>query len=197
MYKLGITGGMGSGKSTAAHFFSMKGVTIFDADEEAKTFLHSNISIQNKIIDLFGSSMSTDNKFDLTKFSDIIFSNVSNQKIINRIIWPEIYLLMNSAANHAEQKGTNLFVVDAALLFEAGYIKFFNSILLITASKHIRIKRACKRNNIPKGQIEKRMSLQMPESKKKQLAHYTIENDGNLQEFYNNLKIFYNNLKIV
>ena len=110
---------------------------------------------------------------------------------MKRLLAILILFLSFDNISHAEE------IVQLPKDTASGYTKFFNAILLITASKHIRIKRTCKRNNIPKGQIEKRMSLQMPESKKKQLAHYTIENDGNLQELYNNLKKIYTNLKIV
>ncbi len=87
-------------------------------------------------------------------------------------------------------------MVDAALLFEAGYTDFFNSILLITANQSIRIKRIRLRKNIPEDQIEKRMSLQMPESEKQKLAQNTIKNNVDVQELYMKLEQFYNNLNV-
>ena len=126
MYKLGITGGIGSGKSTAADFFLRKGAVVFDADLEAKHHILKTESLHKLIIHNFGSQITTDDHLDLNKLSDIVFSSFNNQKILNEIVWPEVSLLINNAANKVEGKGIKLFIVDAALLFEAGFTEFFN-----------------------------------------------------------------------
>ena len=196
MYKLGITGGIGSGKSTAAEFFMRKGAVVFDADVEAKHHIQKTESVQKLIINNFGSQITTDNHLDLNKLSKIAFSSDKNQKILNGIVWPEVSFLMYNAAYKAENKCVKLFIVDAALLLEAGYTDFFNSILLITARKSIRIQRIRLRKNIPEEQIEKRMALQMPESEKKKLAQTIIDNNEDVQELYIKLDKFYNKLNI-
>ena len=141
MFTLGITGGMGSGKSTAAHYFRCKGAKIFDADEEAKRHLLSHIDLQNRIIDTFGLHVTNNNKLDLIKLSEHIFSRKQYQDAMNKIIWPEVYSLIKSAAEKEILNNTELFVVDAALLFEAGYAEYFDSILFISTPKPIRIQR--------------------------------------------------------
>ena len=191
MYKLGITGGMGSGKSTATLFFKQKGAEIFDADKEAKNHLLKTIYLQHLVIRAFGSQVTTDNQLDLIKLSNFVFSSKKYQKKLNEIVWPEVSLLISNTAVRAEREGKKLFVVDAALLFEAGYTDSFNSILLITAHQSIRTKRILLRNSIPKSQIEKRMALQMPESEKQELAQTTIENNGNIQDLYLKLEQFH------
>jgi len=197
MYKLGITGGIGSGKSTAAKFFMQKGAMVFDADAEAKNYIQETESLQKLIIHNFGSQVTTNHHLDLNKLSNIVFSSDKNQKILNGLVWPEVSILMNNAANKAESKGKKIFIVDAALLFEAGFIAFFNSILLITAKKSVRYKRILLRKNIPENQIEKRMILQMSDSQKKKLAHTTIENNGDIPEFYTKLEHFLEILHII
>ena len=194
MYKLGITGGMGSGKSTAADYFLKKGAIVFDADEEAKKYLLSHIDLQNRIIDQFGAPVTKENRLDLLKLSEHVFSSKDYQLTLNRIIWPEVYNLIKSAAEKAELSGSDLFIVDAALLLEADYTDFLNSILLITARKSIRIKRIQLRKNIPDNQIEKRMALQMPESEKQQRAHTIIANNVNLHELHLQLEKFWKKL---
>ena len=196
MFKLGITGGMGSGKSTAAHYFKRKGATIFDADEEAKRHLLSHVDLQNRIIDTFGIQVTQGSNLDLLKLSEYVFSHKQYHDTLNKIIWPEVYALIKSASEKATCNNTDLFVVDAALLLEAGYTDFFNSILLITAQKSMRIQRIRLRKNIPEEQIEKRMALQMPESEKKKLAQTIIENNEDVQELYMKLDKFYNKLYI-
>ena len=196
MFKLGITGGMGSGKSTATHYFQRKGAIIFDADEEAKQYLLSNIDLQNRIIDTFGVQVTQGGNLDLSKLAEYVFSRKQYQDALNKIIWPEVYAIIQSAAEKASHNDTDLFVVDAALIFEAGYTNFFNSILLITAHQSIRINRLLLRKNIPRNQIEKRMALQMPESEKKKLSKTTIENNEGIKELYMKLEKFYNNLNV-
>ena len=172
MYKLGITGGIGSGKSTASAFFRKKGVFVIDADSEAKNLFTKNNNLTQRIIATFGSLVTTNNQLDLKRLSELVFSSKLLQNQLNEIIWPEVSQLMIEAAQKAEIEGFKLFIVDAALLLEAGFIKFFNSILLITADKSTRIERILNRKNIPEDQIEKRMALQMPESKKKEIGEY-------------------------
>ena len=196
MYKLGITGGIGSGKSTAAEFFMRKGAVVFDADVEAKHHIQKTESVQKLIINNFGSQITTDNHLDLNKLSKIAFSSDKNQKILNGIVWPEVSLLMYNAAYKAENKCVKLFIVDAALLLEARFTEFFNSILLITAEESVRYNRILLRENIPEDQIEKRMAFQMPESQKKKLAHTTIENNGDVPELYTKLELFWGKLNI-
>ena len=196
MYKLGITGGMGSGKSTAADFLLQKGAIVFDADEEAKKHLLSHLELQNRIIDIFGAPVIRENRLDLLRLSEHVFSSKDRQSSLNSIIWPEVYTLIVSASEKAELDRSNLFVVDAALLLEADYTDFFNSILLITAKKSIRVKRIQLRQNIPEDQIEKRMVLQMSESEKQKKTHSIIENNGNLQNLHLQLELFLKKLNI-
>ena len=196
MYKLGITGGIGSGKSTASAFFRKKGVFVIDADSEAKNLFTKNNNLTQRIITTFGPQVTTNNQLDLKRLSELVFSSKSLQNQLNKIIWPEVAQLMIESAQKAEIEGLKLFIVDAALLLEAGFIEFFNSILLITAYKPIRIERILNRKNIPEDQIEKRIALQMPESKKKKLANTTIENNGTLSELNEKLENYWESLKI-
>ena len=196
MYKLGITGGIGSGKSTASEFFEKKGAFIFDADSEAKNLLTNNSNLSQRIIATFGSQVTTKKQLDLKRLSALVFSSRSLQNKLNNIVWPEVLGVMIDAAEKAENNGITLFIVDAALLIEAGFNDFFNSILLITADKSMRLNRILLRKNIPENQIEKRMALQMPESEKQKQAQTTIKNNGNMQELHTQLELFWKKLNI-
>ena len=196
MYKLGITGGIGSGKSTASEFFEKKGAFIFDADSEAKNLLANNSNLSQRIIATFGSQVTTKKQLDLKQLSVLVFSSKSLQDKLNKIVWPEVSSVMIDAAEKAQNDGVILFIVDAALLIEAGFNDFFNSILLITADKSMRLNRILLRKNIPENQIEKRMALQMPESEKQKQAQTTIMNNGNMQELHTQLELFWKQLNI-
>ena len=196
MYKLGITGGIGSGKSTASKYFKKKGAFIFDADSEAKNLFTNNSNLSQRIIATFGSQVTTKKQLDLKRLSALVFSSRSLQNKLNNIVWPEVSSVMIDAAEKAENSGITLFIVDAALLIEAGFNDFFNSILLITADKSMRYNRILLRKNIPENQIEKRMALQMPESEKQKQAQTTIKNNGNMQELHTQLELFWKKLNI-
>ena len=135
MYKLGITGGIGSGKTTASLFFEEKGAKIFNADKEAKNHLKKTVTLQHRIIDSFGKNVVDNNKLSLKKLAEISFSNKLNQQILNGIMWPEVYLLIDSAINKAKSKNTKIFILDAAMLFEAKIDNMLDSVLLITANQ--------------------------------------------------------------
>ena len=196
MYKLGITGGIGSGKTTAANFFRKIGAFVFDADVEAKNHLQNTISLQHKIISASGNKVTTNNKLDLRKLAETAFATPIDQKILNGLIWPEIYLIKEKALSKAVNLDKKLFVVDAALLLEADAMDFYDKTLLITAEKPIRMHRATLRKNISVQQIEKRMALQMAESEKRKLVDFIIENNGSISELIKNLEIFYKSLKL-
>ena len=154
------------------------------------------MELQNRIIDIFGAPVIRENRLDLLRLSEHVFSSKDRQSSLNSIIWPEVYTLIVSASEKAELDKSDLFVVDAALLLEADYTDFFNSILLITAKKSIRVKRIQLRQNIPEDQIEKRMVLQMSESEKQKKTHFIIENNGNLQNLHLQLELFLKTLNI-
>ena len=197
MYKLGITGGIGSGKTTASEYIKSKNssVYVFNADKESKQNLKKSLSLQHKLINAFGSAVTENNKLDIKKLADIAFSDKINQKILNGIMWSEIFIIINNRMQECLENKVGLFVVDAAMIFEAKLENLFDSILLITANKEIRLKRAIKRHNISLEQIKNRMSLQLSETKKNSLAQHIIKNNTDIKNLYKNLDVFVENLK--
>lgn len=198
MHKLGITGGISSGKSTAAKYLKnkYKNIYIFNADRESKKHLKSSHGLQKKIINTFGQSITKNNKIDLGLLANKAFSNQTNHKILNGIIWPEIFVLITNKYEEIKETEKKVFIVDAALIFEANFHSFFDNTLLITATKDLRIKRAVKRRNIPLESIQNRISLQLSDNKKKNLANFTITNNGSKDSFLKRLDKIYNNLII-
>ena len=198
MYKLAITGGIGSGKTTASEYIekNYKSVYVFNADKESKSNLKKSLSLQHKLINVFGAEITENNKLDIKKLADVAFSDKINQEILNGIMWSEIFIIINNRIEECNKKKISLFIVDAAMIFEAKIEHLFDSILLITADKKIRLKRATKRHNISLEQIKTRMSLQLSESKKNKLANYVIKNNGNISNLYKNLDTFYSSLNL-
>tara|TARA_Y100001970_G_C13805780_1_gene637396 strand:- start:10 stop:600 length:591 start_codon:yes stop_codon:yes gene_type:complete len=191
MYKLGITGGIGSGKSTAASFFKSKGAFIVDADEEAKKLIIKSDQLQTSIIYEFGENVTHHGRLDLQLLSQIAFSSPARQQRLNSLVWPSVDDLIKLKEVEARKGKITLFIVDAALLLEAGFETFFDSILLITADSAIRKQRVALRKNIPEKQIEQRMALQMPESEKEKRADYIIRNNENRKVLREKLDSYY------
>tara|TARA_Y100001970_G_C14121279_1_gene796443 strand:+ start:417 stop:1007 length:591 start_codon:yes stop_codon:yes gene_type:complete len=194
LYKLGITGGIGSGKSIVCNYLSNKGASVFDSDKESKELLLHNNSLQKKIINTFGSHVTYNNELDFSKLASYVFQKKSLQKKLNSIIWPKVFELIKIAAIKEKKNQTKLFIVEAALLIEANYNDYFDSILLITASEPTRIKRVLKRNNIPEEQIQQRIKLQMSDEEKKLYAQNIIDNNGSFENLYQKINIFYEGL---
>ena len=198
MYKLGITGGIGSGKTSASDFLlkNFKSVYVFNADKESKRHLKNSLSLQHRLINKFGADITTNNKLNIQKLAEIAFSNKINQEILNGLMWSEVFILINNKIEECKNSNISLFIVDAAMIFEAKLEHMFDSTLLITADKEIRLKRAIKRHNISLEQIKSRMSLQLSEAKKKKLADYTINNNSIVDKLQDNLKKFYEELEL-
>ena len=195
MIKLGITGGIASGKTLSSNFFKERGAYIFNADKESKKHLKSSITLQKKISDIFGKKILRENKINFNQLADIAFSNKVNNSILNGIMWPEVYLIINNTYNKIKNKKKhNIFIVDAALIFEANYTSFFDYTLLITAPEKIRLDRAVNRRNISLENIQNRISLQMSENSKKKLADHVIINDSSIESLNKKLEKFYKNL---
>ena len=192
MIKIGITGGIASGKTTASIYFKNKGdAFIFHADKESKRYLKKSRNLQKKIIHIFGNEVAINNKLDFELLAKKAFSDSINHKILNGIMWPEIYILINNAYNEQKDKGCKFFVVDAAVIFEANFQSFFDKIILITAKKDLRIERAIKRNNLPLESIQNRISLQMSDNMKKKISDYIIINNKSELNLKNRINKIY------
>ena len=180
MLKISITGGISSGKTTVTEYLNRnKNVFIFNADKESKRHLKSSISIQKKLIHLFSKEA---------------FSNSTNHKILNGILGPEVYILINNAFEYAKKNNYKLFIVDAALIFEANFSSFFDKNILLITNKDKRIKRAIKRSNIPLESIQNRMRLQMSDNKKKKLSDIIIHNNADIKSLYKKIDKLYEKL---
>ena len=195
MLKISITGGISSGKTTVTEYLNRnKNIFIFNADKESKRHLKSSISIQKKLIHIFSDKIIKNKKIDFNLLAKEAFSNSTNHKILNGILWPEVYILINNAFEYAKKNNYKLFIVDAALIFEANFSSFFDKNILIITKKDKRIKRAIKRSNISLESIQNRMRLQMSDNKKKKLSDITIHNNDDIKSLYKKIDNLYEKL---
>lgn len=176
MIKLGITGGIGSGKTVVSEIFRVMDIPVFDADTEAKKLNDTSSVVRGKLTSHFGEDLYSDGILDKKKFAQIIFSSEENTRIANSIIHPELAKEYNKWADaHMHHPFT---VIDAALLLEAGYNRFVDKVITVLSPENLRVERVQKRDNLSLEQIEARMSKQMSNEEKIRLSDFLIYNDN-------------------
>jgi dephospho-CoA kinase len=170
---IGLTGGIGSGKSSIAKHIESLGIPVYIADTEAKKILDT-ADVIAKVIALFGNDILENGKIDRKKIAALVFQDAEKLKKYNAIIHPEVYLhFQNWVKQHNNYP---LVVKEAAILFESGSYKDCDKIILVTAPKENRIQRVMKRDAVTREAVEQRMSHQWDDETKKSMSDFVIEN---------------------
>ena len=193
MLKVGLTGGIGSGKSTASAYLKKFGSYIFDADYEAKKILENNEQVQADIVEEFGSDvLDGDGNIEKKKLARVAFQDEDHQLILNSIIHPHVFAELDKQFEKISKSDKyDCFTVDGALLLESGMDQHLDLILLIASLLKYRFERALKRGTLTRDDILRRIELQWTDEEKSEMADYTIHNNGTQEELEEKLKIFY------
>ena len=193
MLKVGLTGGIGSGKSTASSILANLGSYIFDADTEAKIILSNNEEIQNNIIKDFGNDiLDHDGLIDKKKLATVAFQDEEHQIILNSIIHPFVFRALDNQFDKISNQNKHVsFIVDGALIFESGMDQHLDLVLLIASSLKFRIERALNRGTLSREDIILRNKLQWTDEDKATSADYTIYNNGTEKELKDKIKKFH------
>lgn len=191
MLRVGLTGGIGSGKSTASNFFELFGSFVINADEEAKKILSSNETVQHELISEFGTDIiDVSGEINKAKLAKVAFQDEDQQQRLNSVIHPYIYNSIDDHFNDILKDGKfDIFIVDGALIFESGYDVHMDYIVVVTALLKNRMERALARQTLSREEILKRIELQWPEEEKVNLADFVIHNDGSEEDLKNSVKI--------
>ena len=180
MLKVGLTGGLGSGKSTASKFFNSLGAYILDADSTAKNLIEKSEDVKNELIKEFGTDiMDANSNVDKTKLARVAFQDEEHQQRLSYVVHPHIHNAIDKCFNEIhDQNNYKLFIVDAALIYESGYDAHLDYVIVVTAQLKHRMERALNRNTLSRDEILKRIDFQWPEEEKTSLADFVIHNDG-------------------
>jgi dephospho-CoA kinase len=180
MLKIGLTGGLGCGKSTAGIVLAELGAYIFDADNEAKTMISKNLTVQSELIAEFGTDiMGPGNVIDLKKLGRIALQDEDHQLRLNLVVHPYIYDLIDEQFDKISAKNKHtMFIVDGALIYESGYDQHLDYVIVVTALMKNRMERAMGRRTLTREQILQRIELQWTEEEKTGLADFVIHNDS-------------------
>lgn len=173
--KIGITGGIGSGKSVVSKLLQLMGVPVYIADVESKRFTETDPDIRAALISLLGDEVYQDGKLNRPLLASYIFGNKDNLTMVNGIIHPRI---KDDFRRWAQSHSSYPIVgIEAAILIEAGFTEDVDQVVLVYAPQEIRLRRAVSRDACAAEQIQQRMRNQMPDEDKMAFAHHIIYND--------------------
>lgn len=173
--KIGITGGIGSGKSVVSHLLEMKGIPVYDSDKESKRIVNYNETIRMKLIELLGEEIYNGKDLNKKLLASFIFGNPDHLKVVNSIIHPAVKIdFLQWAKTH---ESSAIIGFESAILIEAGFTQTMDYIVSVQAPMEIRIKRVAMRDRSPLSLIEKRINSQMNDEEKCRLSDFIIIND--------------------
>lgn len=171
-YILGITGGIGSGKTTITKYIESLGIPVYIADDEAKKLLDTPEVIK-ELTDTFSENILENNLVDKKKLATFVFGNKDNLKKLNEIVHPRV---REHFINWVKQTNSEIVVKEAAILFESGAYKDCDFTILVTTPEDVRVERVIKRDNCSKDDVLKRIRSQWSDEDKAKLSDFVIQN---------------------
>ncbi len=180
MLKVGITGGIGSGKSTVCRIFAVLGIPVYDADSRAKWLQTHDESLKNQIIHHFGAAAyAADGSLNRSYMAAQVFNQPEKLQLLNSLVHPRVAEDSAQWLTQQQAAGKPYAIKEAALMIEAGSYKQLDVLIVVTAPEEVRIARVLQRDpqRSPK-EVAAIIGKQMPESEKVKIADYVIVNDG-------------------
>lgn len=174
MLKIGLTGGIGSGKSTVARIFEMLGVPVYYADDAAKKLMQENNELKTLLKNVFGEETYTNGQLNTTHLSAQVFGNEERLKQLNSIVHP---VVIAYGRNWMQQQTAPYAVKEAALFFESGSQAGLDYIVGVYAPQALRVQRTMLRQGISMQQVLERMNKQLDEHIKMKLCDFVVVND--------------------
>ena len=177
MIKLGLTGGIGSGKTTIAKKFIERGIPVLNTDLLARDLMESNETIMSSMIKTFGELSYIDNKLNRKYIADIVFNDSKQLDLLNKITHP---IVRQEIIKWMDSQTTNFCVVESAIMFNSDLYTIFDELICVVAYKETRIERIIKRDNCSKEQALARMDKQISQEEMISKCRFTIVNDSTL-----------------
>ena len=179
MVKVGLTGGIGSGKTTVSNFLLDYGIPVYNSDSKGKTLMNTNIELKNDIVSIFGERVYDNGILNTNLLSSIVFNDSTKIEQLNNLVHPKVAQDFNQWVGKNNNKP--ILVKEAAILIESGAYLNMDKIILVVSEKSTRINRVSKRDNSDLESIEKRINIQLTDNEKIKYADYIIENNSSLE----------------
>lgn len=194
--KIGLTGGIGSGKSTAARRFGELGARVYHADEISRLALNPGAICYDRVVDAFGKDiLKPDGTIDRKLLGAIVFGSDEKRELLNDIIHPYVIdELLSRAERDFLTSNYRIAVFEVPLLFESGMDAWMNFCVVVTCDKETRIQRVMERDGLLREQVEARMRAQMSEEEKRLLADFLLDNNSAEDEFKAQVDALYQKL---
>src|ERR1051326_5329981 len=174
MTKVGLTGGIGSGKTTVAKIFEMLGVPVYYADDAAKRIMNEDQELKKAIEDQFGAAVYKDGELDRDYLASKVFRQPQQLELLNALVHPAA---IRDAVSWMEQQKTAYTIKEAALIFESAAAEQLDYIIGVYAPTELRIRRTMERNNVTREEVLRRMDNQLDEKIKMKLCDFVLYND--------------------
>ncbi len=186
MKLIGLTGGIGTGKTTVAHLLRERGWTVLSSDETARDIMNTDPDVRKAIAELLGSDVLTDNGLDRQRIAELVFGATPEHKkrldALDAIVHPRVLQRHMDLLERLEADGLELAAVESALLYEVGLEDGFDYVIVVDAPEDVRVQRVMARSGLTEAQVRQRMADQLPMAEKRMLADFVIDNSGSLDD---------------
>lgn len=196
--RIGVTGGIGSGKSLVCSMFSRLGVPVLSADDIAKELMRGDASVRRALIKLLGpSAYRPDSELDRQYVASKIFSDSGLKRKVNALVHPLVEAEVGKQFVKLEKGGNRIGIVEAALIYEAGFEKELDYVIVVDSSEADRVQRVVDRDNIAAVDVRKRIQSQQSPKSKLRKADYIIRNTGSINELKASVRFLHSLLQSI
>lgn len=172
--RIGITGGIGSGKSVVSALLRVMGIPVYDADAASKTLLTTDDGLMASLKSLLGEDVYNGNLLDKKRMASLIFSDRRLLEEVNALVHPAVIADFEKWSGRMDSP---MVACESALVFEAGMKPLFDAVLMVYSPEQLRVKRSVARDNVTEEQVRMRIANQMPDERKRELSDFVILND--------------------
>jgi dephospho-CoA kinase len=192
VFKVAVTGGAGSGKSSVCNRLKELGITIISSDALAREAVAPGSTAHKKILNYFGEKIVlSDGKLNRQMLRRIIVNDGAARRSLEQFIHPEITKLMQRKMAQAEKNGDRVVAVEIPLLFELGIEKQFDIVVIVSADPKLRVKRLMDRDNVFREDAEELLNVQMPDQEKVKRGGFVLSNNGSAKQLISSVDRFY------
>jgi dephospho-CoA kinase len=172
---IGVTGGIGSGKTVVCKVFESLGIPVYDADNRAKALYVESEQLKKKVIEHFGQKVYSGGEFQPQELSKVVFDDEEKLKLLNSLVHPAV---ADDFKKWIAKQEAPFVIREAAILIESGSYKDCNKIITVEAPEKVRIERVVKRNGVTEDDVKKRIAQQMTDNERREYSDFVVDNSG-------------------